>query len=87
MLHYKTSFSLSDRSARREAAETICLLDAIMGGLENESSGALRDLCARASADFLKWSAKHIPRGKGKKKKMAVNLKCNLCSDYPVIKC
>lgn len=53
------------RSARREAAETICLLDAIMDGLENESSGALRELCARASADFLKWSAKHIPNSRG----------------------
>ncbi|GMH34456.1 hypothetical protein BSKO_02290 [Bryopsis sp. KO-2023] len=50
------------RSARREAAETMCLLDAIMVGLGDETSGALRELCARAAAEFLKWSAKHVPK-------------------------
>lgn len=30
----------------REAAETMALLDAVMDGLTNEDSGALRDLCA-----------------------------------------
>ncbi len=35
-------------TVRREAAETMALLDAVMDGLTDEaSSGALRDLCAR----------------------------------------
>ena len=35
-------------TVRREAAETMALLDAVMDGLTDEaSSGALRDMCAR----------------------------------------
>ncbi|KAK9826371.1 hypothetical protein WJX81_003941, partial [Elliptochloris bilobata] len=55
------------RSARTEAAETMALLEAVMDGLTNEGSGALRDLCATQVVEFLKWSVKHespqVPRG------------------------
>ena len=50
--------------ACREAAETMALLEAIMEGLTDSHSGALRDLCAAATAEFLVWSAKHIPASK-----------------------
>ncbi len=50
----------------REAAETIALLDAILEGLSDGQNGALRELCAHATREFLIWSAKHIPmRGNG----------------------
>lgn len=45
----------------REAAETMALLEAIMEGLTDSQNGALRDLCAAATREFLVWSAKHIP--------------------------
>ena len=35
-----------------------------MEGLTDSHSGALRDLCAAATAEFLVWSAKHIPASK-----------------------
>lgn len=48
----------------RESAETIVLLEAILGGLSDEKSGAKRELCANAAREFLLWSAKHIPMPK-----------------------
>ena len=39
----------------------MALLDAVMEGLTDSQSGALRDLCAAATKEFLVWSAKHIP--------------------------
>lgn len=51
---------------RRESAETIVLLEAILEGLSDEKSGAKRDLCANAAREFLVWSAKHIPMPKGR---------------------
>ena len=50
----------------RESAETIVLLEAILDGLNDERSGARRDLCANAAREFLVWTAKHIPTVKGK---------------------
>ncbi len=50
----------------RESAETIVLLEAILGGLSDEKSGAKRELCANAAREFLLWSAKHIPMPKAK---------------------
>jgi len=50
----------------RESAETIVLLEAILGGLSDEKSGAKRELCASAAREFLLWSAKHIPMPKAK---------------------
>ena len=52
------------RVACREAAETMALLEAIMEGLSDSQNGALRDLCAAATREFLIWSAKHIPASK-----------------------
>ena len=49
---------------RREAAETMALLEAVMEGLTDSQNGALRDLCAAATREFLVWSAKHIPASK-----------------------
>ncbi|DBA87792.1 TPA: hypothetical protein ACH3X1_004789 [Trebouxia sp. C0004] len=42
------------------------LLEAILGGLSDEKSGAKRELCANAAREFLLWSAKHIPMPKTK---------------------
>ena len=42
----------------------MALLEAIMEGLSNSQNGALRDLCAAATREFLIWSAKHIPATK-----------------------
>jgi DNA-dependent protein kinase catalytic subunit len=53
-------------STCRESAETIVLLEAILGGLSDEKSGAKRELCASAAREFLLWSAKHIPMPKAK---------------------
>ena len=39
----------------------MALLDAILGGLSDASNGALRELCAAATREFLVWSAKHVP--------------------------
>ena len=39
----------------------MALLDAVMEGLTDSHNGALRDLCAAATKEFLVWSAKHIP--------------------------
>ncbi len=50
----------------RESAETIVLLEAILGGLSDEKSGAKRELCANAAREFLLWSAKQIPMPKAK---------------------
>eukprot|EP00891_Asterochloris_glomerata_P007060 jgi/Astpho2/7060/Aster-x0303 len=49
------------KAARRESAETMTMLDAIMDGLTNNENGALRELCAAAACDFLVWSQKHQP--------------------------
>ncbi|KAL3135934.1 hypothetical protein ABBQ32_006979 [Trebouxia sp. C0010 RCD-2024] len=54
------------RSARRESAETIVLLEAVLDGLSEEGSGARRDVCANAAREFLVWSAKHIPMPEGR---------------------
>ncbi len=35
-----------------------------MEGLTDSQNGALRDLCAAATREFLVWSAKHIPASK-----------------------
>ncbi len=48
------------RNAAREAALTMALLDAIIAGLGQAESGALRELCARGAAEFLRWSVKHV---------------------------
>lgn len=40
------------------------LLEAVMDGLTDSQNGALRDLCAIATREFLVWSAKHIPISK-----------------------
>ncbi|KAK9867398.1 hypothetical protein WJX84_001490 [Apatococcus fuscideae] len=45
--------------SRREAAETVALLDAVMEGLANATSAGVRDLCASAVREFLHWSFKH----------------------------
>ncbi len=42
----------------------MALLEAIMEGLTDSQNGALRDLCAAATREFLVWSAKHIPASK-----------------------
>jgi hypothetical protein len=39
----------------------MALLEAILEGLSDANSGALRELCARATREFLIWSAKHVP--------------------------
>lgn len=39
----------------------MALLEAILEGLSDGHNGALRDLCATATREFLIWSAKHIP--------------------------
>ena len=39
----------------------MALLDAVMEGLTDSQNGALRDLCAAATKEFLVWSVKHIP--------------------------
>lgn len=54
------------RSARREGAEAMSLLDAIMDGLCDEGSGSMRELSAKLLAEFMKWSAKHVPDDAGK---------------------
>ena len=42
----------------------MALLEAIMEGLSDGQNGALRDICAAATREFLIWSAKHIPATK-----------------------
>lgn len=42
----------------------MALLESILEGLTNPTSGALRDLSAKAATEFLTWSAKHIAVGK-----------------------
>ncbi|KAK9829312.1 hypothetical protein WJX72_005143 [[Myrmecia] bisecta] len=49
------------RAARREAAETMALLEAILAGLADSKSGAQRSLCANAAREFFKWAARHMP--------------------------
>jgi hypothetical protein len=41
----------------------MALLEAILEGLSDDHNGALRELCARATREFLIWSTKHIPEG------------------------
>jgi hypothetical protein len=63
MFRSDKSGGISDviNGGHREAAETMALLDAIMEGLADSQNGALRELCASATREFLVWSAKHIP--------------------------
>ena len=42
----------------------MAMLEAIMEGLTDSQNGALRDLCAATTREFLVWSAKHIPASK-----------------------
>jgi hypothetical protein len=39
----------------------MALLEAILEGLADANNGALRELCANATREFLIWSAKHVP--------------------------
>ena len=39
----------------------MALLEAILEGLSDAHNGALRELCANATREFLLWSAKHVP--------------------------
>ena len=64
--HSFVDCNFSKLSICRESAETIVLLEAILDGLSDETSGAKRDLCANAAREFLIWSAKHIPMPRGK---------------------
>jgi hypothetical protein len=49
----------------RENAETMALLDAVLGGLTDPEAGALLSLCAGLVAEFLSWSIKHLPPEQG----------------------
>eukprot|EP00798_Chlamydomonas_sp_ICE-L_P011146 gene11145-18765_t len=47
----------------REAPTTMALLDSIMDALVSPTHGALRELSAQLTAEFLDWSARTLPPG------------------------
>eukprot|EP01080_Neovahlkampfia_damariscottae_P000233 gene233-4479_t len=47
------------QSIQYESKETMALLDAIVDGLNNSQNGAVRDVCANLTNEFLKWAIKH----------------------------
>lgn len=55
----------------------MALLEAILEGLASPGRGALRDLCAEATQEFLVWSDRHV-RSAGTKGARAVATRTNL---------
>ena len=48
------------RSASREGAEAMAMLDTLISGVCQGSSGALREKAGQLVGEWLKWSSKHV---------------------------